>query len=159
MDKCEEKQGLKVETGAATADSVTKGNIAQTKPRQIGNPNWTKGVSGNPNGRPKDELKIRQLAREYGPEAIQRLVEWMRSDNPKASVPAAQTLLDRGYGKPIQQLDVRRSPLDDLDPDQLIALRAALVIREHQVIEHDPAPALPEPEPEPDPALDQPDQS
>jgi len=128
MDKCEEKQGLKVETGAVAQKQAITESRPQTEKPWL----WKKGQTGNPAGRPKDELKIRQLAREYGPEAIQRLVEWMRSDNPKASVPAAQTLLDRGYGKPIQQLDVRRSPLDDLDPDQLIALRAALVIRDRR---------------------------
>jgi hypothetical protein len=33
------------------------------------------------------------------------LVEWMRSDNPKASVTACLAILDRGYGKPTQPVE------------------------------------------------------
>lgn len=43
-----------------------------------------------------------ELARQHTKDSIERLVAWMRSDNPKASVTAAQALLDRGYGKPGQ---------------------------------------------------------
>lgn len=59
---------------------------------------FIKGQSGNPNGRPKDQ--VRPLAREYGVEAINKLVDWMRSDNAKASITACSVLLDRGFGKP-----------------------------------------------------------
>lgn len=61
------------------------------------------GQSGNPGGRPKGKDEVKALAREYTVEAIERLVAWMRSDNAKASVSAAGTLLDRGWGKAEQQ--------------------------------------------------------
>ena len=39
-------------------------------------------------------------------EAIERLVFWMKSKDPRASVAAANSLLDRGYGRPAQLLDL-----------------------------------------------------
>jgi hypothetical protein len=60
--------------------------------------------SGNPEGRPTVALEIREKAREYEPEAIERLVYWMRSGDAQNSIAAAKTLLDRGYGKSVQLL-------------------------------------------------------
>ncbi len=70
---------------------------------------FEKGKSGNPKGRrpkTKVDLEIEYLAKARGPEAIKRLAYWMRSDNPKASVSAANTLLNRGFGMPTQTQDV-----------------------------------------------------
>jgi hypothetical protein len=63
---------------------------------------FKKGRSGNPRGRAVEieTAEVRLLARQYTPEAVARLVHWMRSDNPKASVAATSALLDRGWGKP-----------------------------------------------------------
>ena len=44
------------------------------------------------------------MAREHGPEAIARLVHWMRSGDSQSSIAAAKILLDRGYGKSMQLL-------------------------------------------------------
>ena len=63
------------------------------------------GQSGNPGGRPKGLDEIKRLAQEHSPAAVYRLVDWMQSDNPKASVSAAQALLERGYGKPSQPIE------------------------------------------------------
>ena len=63
------------------------------------------GRSGNPGGRPKESTELKELARQHTAEAIERLAFWMRSDNPRASVAAAQALLDRGFGKPQQSID------------------------------------------------------
>ena len=69
---------------------------------------WKKGQSGNPAGRKPDPnaAEIRLIAKSHCPAAINRLVEWMASDNPRASVAAANILLDRGYGKPQQVVEV-----------------------------------------------------
>jgi len=42
--------------------------------------------------------EIKDLARQHTKEAIERLVEWMRSKDPKASPFAAKELLNRGWG-------------------------------------------------------------
>jgi hypothetical protein len=68
------------------------------------NGRFLKGVSGNPGGNHVISAEIRELARGYGSEAIERLVHWMRSDDSQASLMAAKILLDRGYGKAIQPL-------------------------------------------------------
>ena len=65
------------------------------------NGQFTKGQSGNPGGRPRDEQKVAELARSYTREAIETLVELMRSGNDeRVRGTAAQVLLDRGWGKP-----------------------------------------------------------
>jgi hypothetical protein len=65
---------------------------------------FVKGQSGNPGGRPKEDAEVKALARTYGPEAVHKLAELMRGDNPKVSASAAVALLDRGYGKPTQTI-------------------------------------------------------
>jgi hypothetical protein len=63
------------------------------------------GQSGNPGGRTGVPKEVRDLARQYTEEAIQRLVFWMQSDHPSASPAAADKLLDRAWGKPAQPVD------------------------------------------------------
>ena len=68
---------------------------------------FEKGKSGNPGGRPKENQEVKELAREYTKEAIERLAHWMRQDDDAgASVKAAQALLDRGHGKPAQHTEL-----------------------------------------------------
>ncbi|MDC0433136.1 HEAT repeat domain-containing protein [bacterium] len=62
---------------------------------------FVKGYSGNTGGRPKDEHNIAELARSYSTEAIDTLVDLMRSaKDDRVRGTAAQALLDRGFGKP-----------------------------------------------------------
>ena len=63
---------------------------------------WKPGQSGNPGGRPKVSAEIRDLARDHGAKAIERLVALMHSKNESVAVRAAEALLDRGYGRPVQ---------------------------------------------------------
>jgi hypothetical protein len=69
----------------------------------VGKP-FAKGKSGNPGGRPKDVVAVRDFARAHTTKAIERLAFWLCSDNAKASVAAAQVLLDRGWGKATQPI-------------------------------------------------------
>jgi hypothetical protein len=80
---------------------MSDGNIAE-RPAHW----FKKGQSGNPGGMPKGMHEVRQLARQHTKLAIERLVYWARSNNARASVAAATALLDRGWGKPTQTLDV-----------------------------------------------------
>ncbi len=71
-----------------------------TKARSA-NGQFPKGFSGNPGGRPRDEQKVAELARSYTKEAIDTLVDLLRSRaDERVRGTAAQALLDRGWGKP-----------------------------------------------------------
>jgi hypothetical protein len=54
------------------------------------------------------------MAQQHTPEAIERLVFWLRSENARASVAAALAIIERGYGRPVQPLDVTHRPAPDL---------------------------------------------
>jgi hypothetical protein len=54
--------------------------------------------------RNKSTDEIKALAQEHGPKALERLI-WLaeHADNQATQVSACREILDRGYGKPIQQ--------------------------------------------------------
>ena len=58
------------------------------------------GQSGNPGGRSKAQIDVRNAARKYTSEAIDTLVLVMRNGKPLEAAMAANSLLDRGWGKP-----------------------------------------------------------
>jgi len=72
---------------------------------------WPKGVSGNPDGRPKGVSEIGALARTHAPAAIARLFELMYSKDEAIAVSAARALLDRGLGKPAMSITTDGAPL------------------------------------------------
>ena len=77
--------------------------------RKKGNPAWQKGgVSPNPGGRPAVIRDLREAAQGYSEEALSVLAGVMRdADAPSAAkVAAARELLDRGFGKAVQAVDV-----------------------------------------------------
>jgi hypothetical protein len=68
---------------------------------------FVKGVSGNPGGKPKiaGELQeIRTLAREHSLAAFQRIIELMNSNDERVALQAAEHILDRGWGRPSQNV-------------------------------------------------------
>jgi hypothetical protein len=93
---------------------------------QSGNPATTfkPGQSGNPGGRPAVLKNLQALAREHTEEAIEALVVALKY--PATRVAAATTLLDRGYGRPVQTLNQRiiRS-VADLSDEELHSILAS----------------------------------
>lgn len=65
----------------------------------MGNPNWTKGISGNPRGRPKADYTLAAEAKKHTKKALQALVEIVSDRESPQRVSAARELLDRGWGK------------------------------------------------------------
>lgn len=66
---------------------------------------FVKGQSGNPGGRAKltpEVLEAREIARQHGPAALERLVQLMHNTSGQVSVAACKEILDRAYGKPAQ---------------------------------------------------------
>ncbi|MCX8567046.1 MAG: hypothetical protein ON057_001773 [Glomeribacter sp. 1016415] len=70
---------------------------------------FKKGKSGNPGGRPKEITHVRELARQHTTSAVATLVQIMHDPQEKAQarVSAAKELLDRGFGRPPQDIDVK----------------------------------------------------
>lgn len=90
---------------------------------------WKKGTTGNAGGRRREEATIRELAQSYCPDAIRRLAKLagVATDangkllpgarNETTQIAAMRELLDRGIGKPRQDLTV------DVDgPPSLLAM-------------------------------------
>ena len=99
---------------------------------------FQKGQSGNPGGRPKDDPEVKELAKSYTTEAIERLAHWLRCDNPKASVTACLALLDRAWGRPLQALEhigkdggpIEMTDVDDTEIARRIAFTLARVTQD-----------------------------
>jgi hypothetical protein len=67
---------------------------------------FVKGATGNAGGRPLENAEVKELARRQGPAAIARLTQLMYCDDPQVSIAASRALLDRGYGRPEQSVEV-----------------------------------------------------
>ena len=76
---------------------------------------FEKGISGNPGGRPKEGAEVKALARTYGVPAIEKLVALLSCGDDRTEMAAAQALLDRGYGKPSQAIDMKVTQISHED--------------------------------------------
>jgi hypothetical protein len=90
---------------AASAKARSKKASPENQAKSTGN-KWQKGQSGNPKGRPKQDPELRDLARAYTTEALERLVEIMRTGGERAAVTACNVILDRGWGKAQQSMEL-----------------------------------------------------
>jgi hypothetical protein len=94
---------------------------------------YVKGQSGNPFGRPRKQISnLGSEARKWTDLALTTLVEVCKGEIKGASVrdrlTAAMHLLDRGYGRPVQSVDLvlLSKRLAELSMDELIELNARL---------------------------------
>jgi hypothetical protein len=119
-------------------------SMSGVKGRPRGRP-FERGQSGNPGGRPirpktieqhKLEADVRMLARDRGAEAIDKLVTLMRGVvrveierkrvempvPPMTQLAAANALLDRGYGRPHQSVEMTGKDGDPIEHHEGSAL-------------------------------------
>lgn len=75
--------------------------MEQAKVKIRGRP-FPKGVSGNPGGRPKTIPEVKEILKAASPDAARALVELLDSEKDSIRLAAAQDILDRTQGKPIQ---------------------------------------------------------
>jgi hypothetical protein len=96
---------------------------------------FKKGQSGNPRGRPKRPearkwfADVKAAARELTEDAIDALATVMKDPKTPAAarISAAQALLDRGYGKPPQAIELNSEPeLSHLSDEDLETLERIL---------------------------------
>jgi hypothetical protein len=81
------------------------------------------GQVGNPGGRPRAAVTMTAEARRYAIEAIQALVRTMRTETGASRIAAARELLDRGFGKPAQNVDFTLSKkINEMSLEELSAL-------------------------------------
>jgi hypothetical protein len=84
------------------------------------------GQSGNRGGRPKSLHRLTDLAREHTEEAVETLVAIMRDKDASstARTAAAAHLLDRGWGKAAQPVDLAGNGLERFSDAELAMLAA-----------------------------------
>jgi hypothetical protein len=126
----EELERAKAEKRITTRPRALVQITENTKEQQMairGRP-FPKGISGNPGGRPRVLGDVQELARERSPEAINTLAAIMddKKAPPAARVAAANSLLDRGYGKPTQPIS---QTLTRIDPSTMSDAELAAIVR------------------------------
>ena len=74
----------------------------------------TPGSSLNPSGRPKGNPAVKELLKAHSVEAAEKLVGLLNCGNEKVELAAAQEILNRTEGKPLQTQDVQITSLPDV---------------------------------------------
>jgi hypothetical protein len=77
------------------------------------------GHSLNPSGRPRVVQEIQELARSAAPAAFAKIVGLLDSADERTALAASQEVLNRAYGKPMQQV---QSEVRQINMGSLLAL-------------------------------------
>ena len=83
-------------------------NKAETETKKQKGGRFKPGQSGNPSGRPKIPEDVKAAFKELTPQAVETLKGIMLNPLAKDAdrIKAAEIIMDRGYGKPTQAVDV-----------------------------------------------------
>jgi hypothetical protein len=94
--------------GTSDLAFVPAANSGGTAARMPEGRRFQPGNSGNPRGRPKRDLEVAELARDHTEAALATLATIIEDAAAPASarVAAATAILDRGWGRPPQALNV-----------------------------------------------------
>lgn len=114
---------------------------------RVGRGRYAPGQSGNPGGRAAVPAEIKEMLGRLTPRAVEIMAETLECDDPKLRFQAAQEVLNRSLGKPVQALDVKatvdngQAHLEALR--SLVALAASRQIDEALTIDATPVLAAP----------------
>ena len=107
--------------------SLTPHFSNQPKQMPRGKP-FEKGKSGNPGGRPKrtpEEVSLIEACREKTPEALETILELMeQSSNDRVRLAAAQYVIERGWGKAPERIELIAAKVDLTGGDDLEGMSA-----------------------------------
>lgn len=79
--------------------------------------------AGRPKGQPnRVTQEVREMAGEYGPQALEKIVTLLGSNDEKTVLAAAKEVLDRAYGRPKQSHHLEHDMADSL-ADRIHAAR------------------------------------
>jgi hypothetical protein len=121
-------------------------NIARVVTNPTGRGGFRKGESGNPGGRAPSAVRVfSNLAvesRKYGKMALSTLVQLCKKDNPpNVRLSAAVAILDRGFGRPTQSIDLSvDTNASQLDLFAVLGVEGQQLLQQGlEAIERDPA--------------------
>jgi hypothetical protein len=108
---------------------VTSQHDASTRAQREPNGYFAKGQSGNPSGRAKMPVEIREMLTAKAKDAVNVFVKYLTDTDARVALKAAELLLDRAYGKPQLSAETISFDLpDDTDnAEALVALHASLL--------------------------------
>jgi hypothetical protein len=97
---------------------------------------WQKGKSGNPGGVGGKWHETMRLAREAAPEAICRLIELMHDDDTRVATIAANSVLERAFGKPKEYDPKAEEPeAEIIDPSGFTPKQREQILRVLRMLE------------------------
>ena len=98
--------------------------------KKVGNPNWVKGVSGNPDGRPVKGNSFAEVIRSIGDEIVdgitnreaiaRKIINIALNDKDKRQLEASKIVMDRVDGKAVEKvIELNTEPIKVFNRDEV----------------------------------------